>query len=62
MKRTRDMDDKYDRFRKQIEKILNSHLMIKDNDEILDEIMDVVGDAYNEGWDDGHDPKTFWND
>lgn len=58
-KMIRDMDDK---FRKRIEKILNSHLMVKDNDEMIDELMDVVEDARYEGWEDGHDPKSFWND
>lgn len=55
----RDMDDK---FRKRIEKILKSHFMVKDNDEILDELMDVVEDARYEAWEDGHDPKNIWND
>lgn len=55
----RDMDDK---FRKRIEKILDSYFIVTDECKILDELMDVVEDARYEGWEDGHDPKSFWND
>lgn len=42
----RDMDDK---FRKRIEKILNSYFIVTDKCKILDELMDVVDEARYEG-------------